>query len=136
VVPRNFHLLEELEKGEKGLTDMSISYGLVNDDDIFMTDWLCTILGPPNTTIENRIVSLKLRCGPDYPAAVPTIQFVTKLNFPFIDAAGRVKSLPFNWTKNMTMESLLVQLRHLMTKVEFKKIKQPGESETYPGQSS
>ncbi|KAL3927951.1 MAG: hypothetical protein SGPRY_002597, partial [Prymnesium sp.] len=54
VVPRNFVLLEELEKGEKGLTDMNVSYGLVRDDDITLSEWLCTILGPPNTAIENQ----------------------------------------------------------------------------------
>ena len=46
VVPRNFKLLEELESSEKGHGDMTISYGLERPDDIFMTNWICTILGP------------------------------------------------------------------------------------------
>ena len=45
VVPRNFVLLEELERTEKGLTDMSVSYGLVMSDDITLSEWQCTILG-------------------------------------------------------------------------------------------
>jgi len=131
VVPRNFVLLEELEKGEKGLTDMTISYGLKRDDDIFMSEWRCTILGPPNTAIENRIVSLEITCGSDYPSKMPTVQFTSKLNYPFIDAAGKAEKLPISWNRNMKIESLLVNIRRLLEKAEYKKLKQPGESETY-----
>lgn len=46
-VPRNFKLLEELERGEKGLGDPSISLGLANPEDIFMSDWNGSIFGPP-----------------------------------------------------------------------------------------
>jgi len=61
VLPRSFRLLEELEKGEKGLDsvfllsdwtlglgDGSCSYGLADGDDIMMTHWNGTILGPPH----------------------------------------------------------------------------------------
>lgn len=46
IVPRNFKLLEELEKSEKGHGDMSISFGLAKSDDTFLTDWNGGILGP------------------------------------------------------------------------------------------
>jgi ubiquitin-conjugating enzyme E2 variant len=74
VLPRSFRLLEELEKGEKGLSpsffaslvasflvstdlshpglgDGSCSYGLADTDDIMMTNWNGTILGPPHVPI-------------------------------------------------------------------------------------
>ena len=45
-VPRNFKLLDELENSEKGVGDMSISFGLVDSGDTFLSDWNGGILGP------------------------------------------------------------------------------------------
>lgn len=38
-------LLEELEKFEKGHGDMSVSAGLVDPEDIFLTNWNAAIMG-------------------------------------------------------------------------------------------
>lgn len=46
-LPRNFLLLNELEKGEKGqIGDGSVSWGLVSHTDIELKTWAATILGP------------------------------------------------------------------------------------------
>ena len=41
--------INELERSEKGQGDMSCSYGLTAPDDLFLTSWNGTILGPPGT---------------------------------------------------------------------------------------
>ena len=84
IVPRNFKLLDELDKVEKGNTSMEVSYGLVQDDDISLSNWQCTILGPMNSPIQDRIISLLVHCGSQYPSEPPVVKFQTKVNVPFV----------------------------------------------------
>ncbi|KAF2266949.1 UBC-like protein [Lojkania enalia] len=135
-VPRNFRLLEELEKGEKGLGAEACSYGLDNGDDLLMSDWNGTILGPPHSVHENRIYSLKIHCGPDYPDVPPEISFVSKINLPCVDSRnGKVDptKLPclVQWKREFTMETILIELRRYMALPQHKKIPQPPEGSTY-----
>merc|ERR1711865_336784 len=120
VVPRNFVLLEELERTEKGLTDMSVSYGLVMSDDINLSEWQCTILGPPASPVPDRIISLMLLCGPDYPAVPPRVKFQTKLNFPFIAPSG-----------DLLPDKLPIEVKKAMCTQQYKKLPQPPDGTTY-----
>ena len=94
IIPRNFQLLSELEKAEKGGGDGTCSLGLVEADDITLSNWQCTILGPNNTPMENRIISLLLFAGQHYPDEPPKVKFQSKVNFPFVVRRGRRQPPP------------------------------------------
>jgi ubiquitin-conjugating enzyme E2 variant len=134
--PRSFRLLEELEKGEKGLGSESCSLGLADSDDINMTYWNGTILGPPHSTHENRIYSLNLEAGPDYPEEPPTVKFLSKVNIPCVDqATGTVipSLVPClaKWKRSNNMETVLVELRKEMANPINRKLTQPPEGSIY-----
>ncbi|GJM96385.1 hypothetical protein PR202_ga13213 [Eleusine coracana subsp. coracana] len=131
-VPRNFRLLEELERGEKGISDGTVSYGMDDVDDIYMRSWTGTIIGPPNTVHEGRIYQLKLFCDTDYPDKPPTVRFQTRINMTCVDQeTGLVEPSLFpmlgKWQREYTMEDILTSLKKEMSAPQNRRLHQPHE---------
>ncbi|XP_027365068.1 ubiquitin-conjugating enzyme E2 variant 1C isoform X1 [Abrus precatorius] len=156
VVPRNFRLLEELERGEKGIGDGTVSYGMDDGDDIYMRSWTGTIIGPHNVNIlqlllclqvlklcsflpficqtvhEGRIYQLKLFCDKDYPEKPPSVRFHSRINMTCVNhETGVVEPKKFgllaNWQREYTMEDILTQLKKEMAAPHNRKLVQPPE---------
>ncbi|KAF7983652.1 hypothetical protein HWV62_19531 [Athelia sp. TMB] len=135
-IPRNFRLLEELEKGEKGIGDGSCSYGLEDGDDIMMSKWNGTIIGPGHTVHENRIYSLKIYCGESYPDVAPVVHFLSRVNLPFVSQTnGSVDPSKLavlgQWSRNSSIESVLVEIRREMASFNNRKLPQPAEGSMF-----
>ncbi|KAI7753548.1 hypothetical protein M8C21_032292, partial [Ambrosia artemisiifolia] len=131
-VPRSFRLLEELERGEKGIGDGTVSYGMDDADDVYMQSWTGTIIGPPNTVHEGRIYQLKLFCGHEYPEKPPTVKFQSRINMSCVNQeTGVVEPSLFpmlaDWQREYTMENILTQLKKEMTSPQNRKLTQPPE---------
>lgn len=134
-MPRTFRLYDELEKGEKGqLSDSSLSYGLDAGDDRTFTKWNATILGPPNSTFDNRIFFLQIETGDQYPAVQPKVRFTSKINLPSVNSSnGTVEPSKFpmfkNWNQEYTMEAILVGLKNEM--IANRRLGQPADGEFF-----
>ncbi|XP_076889923.1 ubiquitin-conjugating enzyme E2 variant 1A-like [Bidens hawaiensis] len=129
IVPRSFRLLEELERGEKGIGDGTVSYGMDDADDVYMQSWTGTIIGPPNTVHEGRIYQLKLFCSHEYPEKPPSVKFQSRINMTCVNQETGVVEPSFfpmlaDWQREYTMENILTQLKKEMSSPRNRRLTQ------------
>jgi len=136
VVPRNFRLLEELEEGQKGTSNGSVSWGLSRDDDTTLSKWACVIIGPSGTPYQFRVYNLQLECGSNYPSEAPSVVFYTRINMTGVDKRGKVdkRYVPSiqNWRSSNRIKDVLGDIRrYMMSSKENVKLQQPAEDSRY-----
>ena len=120
--------------GEKGQDiPPNISFGLNDPNDATLSTWVGTIAGIPGTRFDGRMVSVKFTCGDRYPQEAPQVNFITKVNLPFVANDGRIIINKFplinNWNQKTTILDILKELAILMRKNGS--LQQPPEDQTY-----
>ena len=82
-----------------------------DSDDIAMYEWNGTIIGPPHSAYENRIFSLSIFCGDNFPGTSfrqtgagcslrapidvpPLLKFESRITLPCVDQRGLVSHTP------------------------------------------
>eukprot|EP00043_Microstomoeca_roanoka_P025364 m.8471 g.8471 ORF g.8471 m.8471 type:complete len:134 (-) comp5456_c1_seq1:62-463(-) len=129
IVPRNFHLLAELESGEKGHGDGMVTWGLDNDQDLLLHDWRGMIIGVPNTVFQDNMYSLKIHCSDAYPDVPPSVRFETPVKMDCVDKEMKVipSKVPVmaNWTRTNTIYDVLQDIRRLMGSSTNRRMAQP-----------
>ena len=68
------------------------------------------------TVHENRIYSLRITCHARYPDEPPTVEFISRVNLPFVNMVNGMvdrEKLPVlaNWNRNNSIETVLVEIR-------------------------
>jgi len=103
------------------------------DDNDDLRYWNGTILGPMQSSYENRIYSLRIEAGEGYPMQPPTVTFITKINLPScVDGrTGKVDlgkiGVTRGWTPQNSISDVLGAIFHAMARSENRKLPQPEE---------
>ena len=110
--------------------------GLEQPDDILLTSWNCSIIGPPGTTFEGRIISVHVEAGPQYPDVAPSVRFVSRVNLDCVDPSGAVNcsKVPAlaSWAGQQgSIEQALMGIRQAMMSPANRRLPQPSEDATY-----
>eukprot|EP01065_Artemidia_motanka_P047678 TRINITY_DN7510_c0_g4_i1.p2 TRINITY_DN7510_c0_g4~~TRINITY_DN7510_c0_g4_i1.p2 ORF type:complete len:133 (+),score=21.06 TRINITY_DN7510_c0_g4_i1:119-517(+) len=129
IVPRNFKLIDELEKAEKDPVP-GVSLGLDSYDDTYLCKWNGSIVGPPGA-FQGRLITLTLEATMEYPTVPPKVKFVQKVSMGCVDGAGNLKlSDILQWDTSKCMFDVLTAVRATMGGRE-RGTRQPPEDSCY-----
>mmetsp|Transcript_8642 Transcript_8642/g.32537 ORF Transcript_8642/g.32537 Transcript_8642/m.32537 type:complete len:153 (-) Transcript_8642:99-557(-) len=144
-VPRNFKLLGELDDVEHGggVSESHIgfiSFGLARPDDTFLTDWNASIIGPQNTPLGDRIFTLQVKCGENYPDEPPRIRFVNRINMEGVDqTTGEIAGdwVAVRWPEDGQLGSIGFILACIRDEMRgSSRFSQPPEGTCYPAEAT
>lgn len=83
------------------------------------------------TTFDGRLFELRISCGPNYPNVPPQVRFCSRINLASVNQTNGIvqNDLPglANWTRNSTIESILVSLKQSMSNPANRRLPQPPE---------
>lgn len=136
-VPRSIKLMKELDAYEKQSDGKNsnphanfISIGICDplnmerqNYSIQLANWSGTIIGPQNTNLGDRIYTIKVFAGPNYPEAPPDISFVEpKIAMAEVNQSnGKVdlnaiqQHVGQRWNRTHTILDALSWVRHQMS---------------------
>lgn len=121
IVPRNFVLLEEADKAEKGGSgDPYCTFGIENMDDVLLHNWTGFIMTHPNGIVREQYLSFKIYCGDKYPDVPPEVTILEppcKIMYNkecIFDANGKV-TVPImkSWNRSYRIFNVLKQIKNI-----------------------
>eukprot|EP01018_Ginkgo_biloba_P037015 Gb_20517 [translate_table: standard] len=120
-IPRNFRLLEELERGEKGIGDGTVSYGMDDADDIYMRSWTGEIPGSILRTFTSSVLAMAIDASNEGSSKCYGQDRLQS------EVEPKHFSMLANWRREYTMEDILTHLKKEMASPHNRKLVQPPE---------
>ena len=111
---RQNRICRELERCHRNLD----GYFTCKPDDDDLSQWTFHVAGPPDTAYEGGCWRLRMYFPSEFPFEPPQLHFSTPILHPNVHpVSGQVYCdlLDHGWSPGMTLESVVIVLRHLLT---------------------